>query len=235
MGRPTPAQNFNMRQIYVQSDLDMWRFQFGVIPPNHGDLVDLSYDFDGWVRGGRLVAPLYNGNIEFVSGAIDHLLDPNAFQWWDEWNYFCARIRQSLPYELSGYVAYEYLDDQNYISLQLRQDWISEKDEKLYGQLEAIFNETHNNWAWSAAVAYKIPEIKVLVNYTYINPTFGVRGALSTDFFSFGHRVDVQFSGNIELVDGMSWYCYTDVVERAIRLRVGLNYTFGKGTGGFLF
>ncbi len=234
-GRRIGAQNFNMRQIYLQSDLDLWRFQFGVLPPNHGDLADLSYDPDGWVRGGRVVAPLYDGSVEVVTGAIDRILDPNAFQWWNEWNYFGTRVRQNLPYDLSGAVAYEYLQDQNYLSAQLRQDWIREDDERLYGQAEFIYNDTRANWAWSAAVGYKIPDISILVNYTYINPSFGLRGALSSDFFSFGHRLDVRFSGDIDLVEGLRWYVYTDLVERGVRLRTGFTYRFGAGTGGFLF
>ncbi|MGE9292595.1 MAG: hypothetical protein ACQKBW_03195, partial [Puniceicoccales bacterium] len=181
-GQTVPDQVFNMRQIYLQDDYEGWRGQAGVIPPNGGDIPTLGYDSDGWVRGGRLIAPLGDGDFQLVTGAIDNLDDPNAFNGWEEWNYFGSKLVQPLPWwELKGALSYEYLADQNYVGAELGRAWELDEGMKLHGGLEALYNFTTPSWAWAAAARLKTSPVNVTLAYTYINPRFGLRGELSDD------------------------------------------------------
>lgn len=235
MGQTVPKKDFYMRQIYLQNDYAGWQFQAGVIPPNGGDITDLGYDTDGWIDGGRVTAPLGDGRLELVTGIIDHLTDPSAFQEWGEWNYFGAKLVQPLPwYELKGYLSYEYLEDQNYVDMQLQRTWELDEGIDFLGQVEAIYNFTTPSWAWGVSGRLQTEVVNVIVEYTYINRDFGLRGMLSEDFFGFGHRLDVEFNGDIPLVDGLNWFVMTDVTEQRLRVRAGFNYGFGASTPGYL-
>ncbi len=233
-GKPVPDQLFNMRQIYLQDDLDGWHGQAGIIPPNSGDIWTLGYDTDGWVRGGRLVAPLGEGDFQLVSGSIDHLSDPNAFQMWDEWNYFGTKLVQPLPWwELKGSLSYEYLADQNYVGAELGRNWTLDEGLKLQSGIEALYNFTTPSWAWAAAAKLKTDPVNITLAYTYINPDFGLRGELSNDFFTLGHRFSVEFGGQVLLKD-LKWFAKTDVTDQLLRIRVGFSYSFGDGKSGYL-
>lgn len=234
LAQPLPAQKFNMRRIYLEGKRDGWLVQAGVTRPNQGDITDLGYDVDGWLRGGRIVAPVGEGTISVASGAIDHIFDPNAFQWWNDWNYFSGKIRQPLPWELAGFVNYEYLDDQNYLGAHLLRHWQLAEDIRLRGQLQAIHNFTTPSWAWGTSARLDIGSVRFSVEYTYINPQLGLRGALSDDFFSFGHRADIRIGGEL-FFEGFRWFLNTDVVERRVRFRGGFSYAFDAGIGGYLF
>jgi hypothetical protein len=232
--KTVPDGVFNMRQIYLQDDYEGWRGQAGIIPPNAGDIPTLGYDTDGWVRGGRLVAPLGEGNFQLVSGAIDHLNDPNAFQTWEEWNYFGTKLVQPLPWwELKGALSYEYLANENYVGAELGRKWKLDEDMSLKTGLEAIYNFSTPSWAWAAAAQLKTSPVDVTLAYTYINPQFGLRGELSEDFFTLGHRVSINFGGEV-LIDGLKWFAQTDVTDQLVRFRVGFNYSFGASEPGYL-
>ncbi|MDP0497613.1 MAG: hypothetical protein Q7Q73_15530 [Verrucomicrobiota bacterium JB024] len=235
MGQKVPDKTFNMRQIYIQDEYEGWEFQGGVIPPNGGDITDLGYDSDGWVSGFRVTAPLGEGRLEAVTGIIDHLNDPNAFQEWGKWNYVGVKLAQPLPwYDIQGYLSYEFLQNENYVDFQLQRTWDLDEGMKLLGQLEAIHNFTTPSWAWGASGRLQTDWLNVIVEYTYINPDFGLRGELSEDFFTFGHRLDVEFNGPVPFVKGLDWFVMTDVAEQLLRVRAGFNIGFGGSTPGYL-
>ncbi len=235
MGQTVPEKTFNMRQIYLQDDIDGWEIQGGIIPPNGGDITDLGYDSDGWVSGGRVTAPLGEGHLEVVTGIIDHLNDPNAFQSWGTWNYFGAKLIQPLPwYGLQGWLSYEYLEDESYVDFQLQRTWQLDEGMALLGQVEALYNFTTPSWAWGASARLQTEYLNVIVEYSYINRDFGLRGELSEDFFTFGHRLDVEFNGDIPFVKGLNWFVMTDVAEQLVRVRAGFNFGFGGSTPGYL-
>ncbi|MBC2596033.1 hypothetical protein H5P28_17335 [Ruficoccus amylovorans] len=234
VGQTVPDQVFNMRQIYLQDNFEGWTGQIGVIPPNGDNIPTLGYDVDGWVRGGRVTAPLGEGRLQLVTGAIDHLSDPNAFQTWNEWNYFGAILEQPLPWwELRGGLSYEYLADQNYVGAEIARQWTLDEGMTLTGALEALHNFTTPTWAWAAAARLRTSPVTVGVAYTYINPNFGLRGELSDDFFTLGHRLSINFGGEA-LVKDWRWFVNTDVAEQLVRFRIGFNYTFGASEPGYL-
>lgn len=247
MGQAVPDQVFNMRQIYLQDDYEGWRGQVGVIPPNGGDIPTLGYDVDGWVTGGRLVAPLGDGDFEMVTGIIDHLKDPNAFQSWNEWNYLGLKLRQPLPWwELKGSLSYEYLMDTpntlqtnkntyggDYVGFELSRKWTLDEGMTLVGAGEVIHNFSTPSWAWAAAAKFSMKPITVAVAYTYINPDFGLRGELSNDFFILGHRASLNLGGDV-LFKGLKWFVNTDLGEQKMRVRAGFTYAFGDSAPGYL-
>jgi len=233
IGQPVPSQSFNMRLIYLQDDYAGWTGQIGVIPPFHGDITDLGYDVDGWVRGGRLVAPVLEGNLQLVSGAIDRLSNPNAFQFWQEWNYFGSKIQQALPYSLSGFLSYEYLENDNYLGAQLQRTWALNENMSLATKAEALYNTNEGVPALGISTSLNTRPIRANLQYTYINDNFGLRGALSDDFFGFNHRLSLNFSGDVGL-RGLRWFFQTDVKEQILRFRIGFNFTFDRTTPGYL-
>ena len=241
-GQSVSDQVFNMRQIYLQDVIEGWVAQAGIIPPNSGDIPTLGYDSDGWVRGARLVAPLGEGDLQLVTGAIDHLSDPNAFNGWEEWNYFGTKLVQPLPWwELEGAFSYEYignngvdyLQDSNYLGAELTRIWELDEGMDLKGGLEALYNFSQPSWAWAAAAKLKTEPVDIGIAYTFINPRFGLRGELSNDFFTLGHRFSIDFSGEA-LIDGFKWFAKTDVTEQQLRFRVGFTYKFGGTAPGYL-
>ncbi|MGE9292593.1 MAG: hypothetical protein ACQKBW_03185 [Puniceicoccales bacterium] len=235
MGQPVTSRPFNMRQIYLQYDYEGWQVQGGVLPPNGGDVTDLGYDSDGWMRGGRVTAPLGEGRFEAVTGIIDNLNDPNAFNSWGQWNYLGTKFIQPLPwYELQGWLAYEYLEDNSYIDFELQREWDLDDGIKLLGQAEALYNFTTPSWAWGASARLQTEYVNVILEYSYVNPDFGLRGELSEDFFTFGHRLDFELNGDVPFVKGLNWFVMTDVAEQLVRVRAGFNFGFGASTPGYL-
>ncbi|MGE9292594.1 MAG: hypothetical protein ACQKBW_03190 [Puniceicoccales bacterium] len=243
--KTVPDQVFNMRKIYLQDVVEGWVLQGGVIPPNSGDIPTVGYDVDGWLQGGRVVAPVLDGNVQVATGVLANVADPNAFKEWASWNYFSLKAVQQLPWELQGSLSYEYigdngvdyLQDSNYVGAELTRKWTLDDGIVLKGGLEAIHNFSQPSWAGAAAVSLKLKPVTIKLRYTYINPNFGLRGELSNDYFVDGNRVSINFGGDIPGVKNLKWFANTDLTDtksKFMRIRAGLTYGFGASEAGYL-
>ena len=78
----------SMRQVYLHHLSSVGRFSLGVIPLVKEFVSGTSMDSDGWVRGARAVFYVPNGGeLEGVTGAVDRINQPSAFQRPTRWNY----------------------------------------------------------------------------------------------------------------------------------------------------
>ena len=218
-------QHLNLRQVYTELEFRHWRVQAGVIPPVKGKVSNTSLDKDGWIRGTRVVAPLpAQGRLEVVTGAIDHLEDPNALQTWDAWNYAEVEWTQDIIAGWRTELGYVYLDDETYLRAEVRRTWHFLGDLPLELATEGLRNLTTPNWAFDVSAVIKTRWLKTTLEYSHVPETFGLLGRLSNDFFVLGHLGMLAFKGPIGLIDGINWFSKTYLGEASIRANVGLVY-----------
>ncbi len=216
-------QLLNMRQIYLEQDLHHWRLQVGIIPPVKGKVSNTSLDKDGWIRGARLVTPLQNeGRLELVTGAIDHLQSPNAFQLWEEWNY--AEVEWSQPWHVGWLTeaGYMRLDQENYLRAEVRRTWRFSEQLPLELAAELLHNWSASNWAYDVSAQVKSTFFTAVVEYSYVPQTFGLLGQLSNDFFTLGHLGMLAFKGPVAALEHLGWFAKLYVNDELVRVNLGL-------------
>ena len=180
-------QFLNMRQIFLAWIYHDWRWEIGVIPPVKGKVSNTSLDKDGWIRGTRIVAPLPKGELELVTGAVDHLEASNAFQLWESWNYHELEWTQGWFENWRSEAGYVSLNSQNYVRAEAR--WIYQTISKMTVELanEVLHNISTSSWAFDVSASLKISDWKLIGEYSHVPETFGLLGELSNDFFTLGH------------------------------------------------
>ena len=177
----------NMRQIFIEWSQQGWRWEMGVIPPVKGKVSNTSLDKDGWIRGTRLVIPVFDrGELECVTGAIDHLRDANAFQLWDSWNYYEIEWTQHWMEHWRSEAGYVQLNQQEYVRAEGRwKGTLSSFHLELAGEI--LRNITTPTWAYDLSATLKMGDLIIVGEYSNVPTTFGLLGELSNDFFTLGH------------------------------------------------
>jgi|GEM_PF-2429062 len=225
---PAPV---HVRQIYVVHDRGDIRSELGVIPPVKSKGSNTSLDKDGWIRGGRVVLPvLETGQLEFVTGAIDHLDEPNAFQTWDEWNYAEVEWTHDWTSGFRTELSPLYLDEQAYFRGEVRQElqFLKGYDIELAGEI--IRNLTTPVWAIDVSLQADVrapgvqDPISLIVEYAHIPYDFGLLGELSNDFFSLGHMLMVAAKGSMPTNKAYSWFLKGYLTEYQFRVNAGLQF-----------
>ena len=180
-------QHLNLRQVYTEFEFRRWRVQAGVIPPVKGKVSNTSLDKDGWIRGARVVAPLpAQGRLELVTGAIDHLKDPNALQAWEQWNYAELEWTQDIFAGWRTEAGSVHLDDETYLRAEVRRTWHFLGDLPLELAAEGLRNLTTPNWAFDVSAQLKTRWLKTTLEYSHVRDLW-TPGATLNDFFVLGH------------------------------------------------
>ena len=220
-------QYINMRQIFFEWGIKKWRWEIGVIPPVKGKVSNTSLDKDGWIRGSRVVMPVVQqSELELVSGAVDHLEDPNAFQLWDEWNYHELEWTHHWSTHWRSEMGYVLLDQQHYGRSELRWKW--KVNPKVYLEIagELLRNVSNSIWAFDVSALLKFSEISMVAEYSDVPDTFGLLGALSNDFFTLGRLGMLSLKGPLFKKIGLSWFSKSYLGVEQVRVTVGVGFRF---------
>ena len=219
-------QFINMRQIFIEWSQQGWRWEMGVIPPVKGKVSNTSLDKDGWIRGTRLVIPLLGqGELELVTGAIDHLRDANAFQLWESWNYYEIEWTQHWMEHWRSEAGYVQLNQQEYLRAEGRwKGTLSSFHLELAGEI--LRNVTTPTWAYDLSATLKMGDLTIVGEYSNVPTTFGLLGELSNDFFTLGHLGMLALKGALIKKAGVHWFTKTYLGEEMFRAMAGLGIRF---------
>jgi len=217
----------NVRQIYAQWEYERWRTQLGVIPPVKGKVSETSLDKDGWIRGGRLIMPVRRqGQFELVVGTLDSLDDPNAFQPWAKANYYEVEWTHDWSKGWRTELGGVRLDKDRILRGELRYTaTIFGARTELAG--EVLRNVQSRVWAHDWSIAQRLGSVTLMNEYAYVPKELGLLGALSNDFFTFGHLWVLGVKGPLSTEGGLYWFGRNYLGEVRINFKLGVGYSVG--------
>ena len=220
-------QPINMRQIYVEWDDTLYWVQLGVIPPVKGKVSATSLDRDGWLRGGRLVMRTWaDGRFEFVGGALDRLDDPNGFQWWEHANY--AEFEWTQPYgdRFRAEVGLVRLSDAFHVRAESRFMGRPIPTIPVEFAAEYLHNLERDAFAYDFNVMTSWRGASIFVEYSNVEQDFGLLGALSNDFFTFGHLYHLTVRYRPKTLNGFGLFFKGYRGEETSEFKTGLSYNY---------
>ena len=198
-----------------------------MIPPVKDKVSNTSLDKDGWIRGARLVVPLpMEGQLEFVTAAIDHLEDPNAFQMWEAWNYGEIEWTQHWVSGLRSEVCLVQLDKDAILRAELRRAWDISVGIPFELSAEIMRNVSESVWAYDLSANTTIKSLTVTLEVSDVPESFGVLGQLYNDFFTLGRLGMIALKGPIVSDVGLGWFLKAYAGEDQVRLNGGVAYRF---------
>ena len=215
----------SMRQLYLHYLGDIGRFSAGVIPPVKEFVSNTSMDSDGWVRGVRGVIYVgKQGELEGVTGAVDHLNNPSAFQLPSKWNYheleWTQRWIKSLRTELGVMILRRAHITRGELRYG-RSGWWGARYE-LSGEL--LYDFKAHRYAYDAMLEIKKNNHRMRFEYSLIDERFGLLGRLVNDYFSLGSVKMVALDGPLPW-GRLKWFTRVYHSERVSRGMLGLSYT----------
>jgi hypothetical protein len=224
---------FSMRQLYLHYKNTHGLFSVGVIPPVKEVVSHTSMDNDGWIRGARAVFYLgrsskqSNGVIELVTGAVDHLDKPSAFQLPTVWNYhefewthrWLGHWRTELgAVSLAGE---RIVRGEARYHAPLKLSTLAFEAE-VSGEL--LYNLDAHEPALDTSLLLKRSGYSVKFEYAQINERFGLLGRLVDDYFSLGTVRLIALRGPVPL-DRVSWFARWHMSDQLWRAMFGLSYS----------
>tara|TARA_B100001093_G_C26812859_1_gene1008304 strand:+ start:1046 stop:2050 length:1005 start_codon:yes stop_codon:yes gene_type:complete len=220
-------QPLNMRQVFLQWSDDFFWLQAGVIPPVKGTVSATSLDRDGWIRGARIVLKTWaDGRVEFVGGALDHLEDPNGFQWWDDANY--AEFEWTQPYGavFRSEFGLVRLSEQLHIRGEARALTRALASMPMEFAAEYLYNFKRNTPAYDLNGQMTWAGMTLFFEYSHVDENFGLLGALSNDFFTFGHLYHMTVRYRPERFMGFGLFLKAYRGEETSEFKTGLSYSY---------
>ncbi|MEE2755376.1 MAG: hypothetical protein VYA30_01890 [Myxococcota bacterium] len=220
-------QPINMRQIYLQWTAPLFWLQAGVIPPVKGKVSATSLDRDGWIRGARFVLRTWaEGRIELVGGALDHLQDPNGFQWWDQANY--AEFEWTQPYgdSVRGELGFVRLSEQLHVRLETRAMVRIVASMPVEFAAEYLYNLSENTPAYDLNAQLSWKGLVLFLEYSNVDEKFGLLGALSNDFFTFGHLYHTTVRYRPVQLMGFGLFLKAYRGEETSEFKTGISYHY---------
>ena len=224
--------DFSMRQLYLHHENEVGRFSLGVIPPVKEVVSHTSMDNDGWIRGARAVfklrggGPADDGVIELVTGAVDHLDQPSAFQLPTRWNYhefewthhWLGRWRTEL-----GAVS---LEGDRIVRSEARYRYRLERGLRLEGELsgELLYNIDAAHPAYDLTLLMTKGAYQAKLEYSKIDERFGLLGRLVDDYFSLGTVKLIALRGPLPS-KGISWFARLHMSDTIVRGMAGVSYS----------
>lgn len=216
--------DLSMRQLYLHYLGQKGRLSIGVIPPVKNYVSNTSMDGDGWIRGARVV--LYvgkDGELEGVTGAVDHLNNPSVFQAPTKWNYHEFEWTQYWSKGFRTELGALLLQKANITRGELRYGSMGWGNMHYEWSGELLYDFKVKRYAYDIMLIVKKDLYRLKLEYSLIDEDFGTLGRLVNDYFSLGAVQMAALDGPL-IWDNLKWFTRFYHSEDVYRSMVGISY-----------
>ncbi|MDF2176719.1 hypothetical protein P2G88_00460 [Aliiglaciecola sp. CAU 1673] len=224
------SDHFYLRRLYLRYQQGEGKTEVGVIPTYKGDVASTGLSQHGWITGLRHVLPLSDGRLELVAGELAHVDDPNAFQAFENFNYFemeySGRLSPRTGYEIS----LERMTGSNYVRGELRHR--TDKD-TIYA-VEVIDKLDSNRLKVLVSLGKNLDlwgqKTQLFAHVSHTDEDLGLRAELTEDFLDTGYALAAELKGKFSPKSALSWFAKIERYQesKTNRLQLGLQYKFSN-------
>lgn len=219
--------NLNLRQLFLEKNINDLRIQFGAIPSVKGSVSSTGLGSNGWIDGFRVDQKTGIGTFEIAAGSINEINNPNYFDRDFVANYFEFEYSSAQILNTNFELSYEKFHFTDYLRSEIRHDMINDGDQHLELALEGLYNTQKNSLSFGITVttsplAFVDKELKkyweVKAYYNHTDENIGLRGILTDDFYRLGNSLTIEMKGAITKKKGLAWFAeaYISEVPRLI-------------------
>ena len=183
-----------------------------------------SMDSDGWVRGARAVFYVpHGGELEGVTGAVDRINQPSAFQRPTRWNYHEIEWTQPWAEGFRTELSAMFLTRAHMLRSELRYRFLGPFSAQYEVSGELLIDYKVKRGAYDLMLQIKKSGFRLRAEYSKIGERFGLLGTLVNDYFSLGSVVMLAIDGPTYL-GNVRWFSKVYRAETVSRGMLGVSY-----------
>jgi len=214
----------SLRQLYLNY-LGKWgRLSGGVIPPVKDVVSNTSMDSDGWIRGARgIIYVGKRGELEVVTGAVDHINSPGVLKMPTTWNYHEVEWTQHWQKQLRTELGATFLKRANILRGELRYGLKGPWHARYELSGELLYDFKVNRYAYDVMLEVERSGYRLRLEHSLIDDRFGLLGRLVNDYFDLG-VVNMLALGGPTYWGALRWFTRLYRSEMLSRAMLGVSY-----------